>query len=204
MGLLSDALRHLLATDPAERRAGLAGLVGKMAGSEPVTVSHPSAPSDGSFLVAHFRKPTSGSRPRSYAMAMTLGLAESQQRELVALTLADVRDPAADRTAWLLSASAQLQPGGVAPLPEGCLGRSSHVYALCTEPWPMIPQDRADLEQLVGARLDLVVPITAREAAFAVARGAAALVEAMKAQGVLPWADRPAGQTELPAEPPLQ
>jgi hypothetical protein len=198
MGLLSDALRHLLATDPAERRAGLAGLVGKMVGSEPVTVSHPAAPVDETFAVVHFRKPSAGSRPRSHAMTMTLGLAESQRRELLVLTLADVRDPLSERTAWLLSASTQLQPGEVAPLPEGCLGRSSHVHVMCTEPWPLIPQDRLDIEQLIGARLDLLVPLTAREAAFAQARGSAALVELIKAQSVAPWADRPAGQTELP------
>jgi hypothetical protein len=195
--MLSDALRHLLATDPAEQRAGLAGLVGKMAGSEPVTVSHPSAPPGEGFDVVHFRKPTAASRPRSYAMTLTLGLGESQRRELIALTLADVREPAADRMAWLLRASTGLQAGAVMALPEGCLGRSSHTHATCTEPWPMIPQDRADLEQLIGTRLEMIVPITAREAAFAEARGVAALLDAMKAQSVTPWADRPAGQTDL-------
>lgn len=207
MGLLSDALRHLLASDPVERRAGLRGLAGRMFGVEPVVLRHPSFTAT-DFEVVHFRKP-SASSPRVFAVTATLGLAASTGRELVALTLADARDPAADRFAWLLGAvAAAAQPverGGWTALPKGCLGRSSHTSAALTEPWPIAPRDLESYEQILGGRLDLVVPITAREVAFVERlvggphRGVDALVAAMRAQSVAPYADRPAGQTVLPA-----
>lgn len=197
MGLLSDALKHLLAGDAAERRAGLAGLMGRVFGAEPIGVRHPSMPADPGFVVVHYPKSGAGLTPRAHAVTLTLGLGETFGWEHVALTLADVRDPQNDRFAWMLAATGEVPPGTVAALPEGCLGRSSHTHVLVTEPWSFLPRDRADHERIVGARLDLVLPITAREADFADAHGAAALVAAMRAQGVSPCADRPAGETVL-------
>lgn len=197
MGLLSDAWRHLLATDAGERRAGLAGLVGRMFGAEPVVVRHPSM-GELPFDVVHYPKSTGGLAPRSHAVTMTLGLGESQGRELFVLTLADVREPQNDRIAWLVASAVDLSPGAVGVLPAGCLGRSSHTHVLVTEPWGFPVRDRPEQERIIGARLELVVPITAREADFVESRGSAGFVEAMRAQGVLPLADRPAGETRLP------
>lgn len=49
----------------------------------------------------------------------------------------------------------------------------------------------------MGARLDLVLPMTAREATYALARGVPSLAEAMRAQSIAPFSDRLAGQTAL-------
>lgn len=205
MGLLSDALRHLLASDPAERRAGLRGLAGRMFGVEPVVVHHPRLTAS-AFDVVHFRKPSSVLSPsatRGFAVTATIGLTEGTGRELVALTLADARDPAADRIAWLLGAVAAVSPavarGARVALPEGCLGRSSHTSAVVAEPWPFAPQDLESYGSILGGRLDLVVPVTAREAAFCEQRGVEAMTAAMRAQSVMPYADRPAGETSLPS-----
>jgi hypothetical protein len=197
MGLLSDALRHLLATDAGERRAGLAGLVGRMFGAEPVVVRHPKIPADLAVDFVHYPKSGGGLAPRGFAVTLSIGAAEDQGRELLAATLADARDPQDDRIAWLLASAREVQPGGVAELPAGCLGRSSHTHVIVTEPWVLSERDRPDYERIVGARLDLVVPITAREAEFVAARGVEAYVAAMREQGVQPYADRPAGETRL-------
>src|SRR6185369_7580123 len=95
-GLLSDTLRHLLATDAGERRAGLAGIAGRMFGVEPVRVRHRSMGEALPFEVVHYPK-TSG---RAFAVTMTLGLGEDLGAERIAATLADARDPhAGDRRA---------------------------------------------------------------------------------------------------------
>jgi hypothetical protein len=207
MGLLSDTLRHLLARDPAERRAGLAGLLGRHFGVAPIRLAQPTAvgdPSDDSAPVPpchvfHFPKSGGGVRPRSFAVTLTLGLAEAQGRELVAVTLADARDPSRDRFAAMLSAIAEVAPsrGQVVALPAGCLGRSSHVAVVVTEPWPLAGA-LPDYERAIGARLDLCVPVTQREADWIAARSADPFLAAMRDQGVAPLADRPPGETRLP------
>jgi hypothetical protein len=198
MGLLSDALRHLLATDPAERRAGLAGLVGRAFGAEPLGVAHPSAPTDQDFDVVHYPK-ILGFHPRSFAITATLGLADTQGRELLATTLADARDPARDKVAWLLRAVAAANPerGVIVALPPGCLGRSSHDHALLTAPFVFPDRDLPDYERIAGARLELCVPVTAREADWIAERGADAYFARMREQGVAPHADRAAGLVDL-------
>jgi hypothetical protein len=198
MGLLSDALRHLLATDPAERRAGLAGLVGRAFGAEPVRVRHPEAPAVSEVDVVHYPK-AGASHTRSFAATLTLGLGEPSGRELLALTLADSRDPERDRVAWMLVGIAALGParGAVVPLPAGCLGRSSHTHVVLTEAFVLPDRDRPDYERIVGARLDLCIPITRREAEWIEAHGVDAYLAAMKEQGVGAHADRPAGETQL-------
>lgn len=195
MGLLFDALQHLLATDPVRRRAGLSGMVGSLWRVAPVVVGHPSMPADIGFGVFNYPTPADGSR--CVAVRVTIGLAETQGRELIALTLANVRDPAADRFAWLLSEASRVARDEIAPLPEGCLGRSSHTFVTCTDPWPITALRGEELAKLMGARIDLVLPITAREAIYARARGVTSLTESMRAQSIDPWSDRLAGQTAL-------
>lgn len=193
MGLLSDLLEHLLASDPAGRRAGLVGLVGRAFGTEPVVVSHPEVQRP-ELTVVRLRKTAT----RPYAITVTIGLAPSVGREWLALTETDGRDPVdRDRFAWLVGAVAGGARGGAIPLPAGCLGRSSHTNAVVGDPWPMPPLDRPEYERIVGGRFELVVPITDREASYVADRGADALLDAMRAQGVAPFADRTPGGTVL-------
>lgn len=185
---LLDALKNLLATDPATRREGLRGMVGKALGAEPMLMIRAG---DRPYDAVHYRK----SAARPFAVTMTIGLAEAEGRELVALTLADARDPGDDRFARMLGACAATARGGLVRLPDGILGRSAHVAAVVAEAWPL--PDLAEHERIVGGRLDLVVPVTEREGDWIARHGADAFVARMKAQGVSPWADRPAGETRL-------
>lgn len=199
MGLLSDALRHLIGSSAADRRAGLRGLLAPLFRVEPVVVRHPSIPADLPFDLVSYRTPPDGSR--RIAVTMTLGLSEREGRELIALTLANVKDPAADRFAWMLYQASQVSLGGVGALAEGTLGRSSHTHVAVVEPWPAVAFRGPELSTLVGARVDLALPITAREADFSSSRSAEQLAEIMREQGIEPWADRPAGQTDLGGTP---
>lgn len=212
MGLFTDALKNLLAGDAARRREGLAGLASRMlGGGDPVLVTHPALPAESPTVVA---VPKSGDRP--FAVTLTIGLGDASGRELVAVSLADPRDPRNDRIAWMLAAvaAAGTGRGSVVALPEGCLGRSSHTHAVvCAaahgEPpgrlpvpsdgdrYPFSARDVASYEDILGATLDLVVPVTAREAAWIEAHGLDAYVEAQRAQGIAPYADRAAGETAL-------
>lgn len=198
MSFLFDTLRHLLASDPASRLDALGKLAGRIWAVEPVRVSHPDLPADRAYGLAHFPKPHGTRAPRSYAITTTLGLGD---RELVALTLADAREPDRDRTALLLGRVAESgrARGAVVALPEGTLGRSAHQAALIAAPWPLPPLELPEIERILGARLDLVVPITAREAAWIEAHTADAFTDTMRDQGVAPLADRAPGQVELPA-----
>lgn len=204
MSWIADTFRHLLGRDASDQRRGLAGLAGHMFGAAPVPSRHPSAPAREEVDVVHF-PPTSR---RSIALTCTIGLGANQGRELLAVTLGAPRDPEQDRIAWLLAGVASANPPlhGVVPLPDGCLGRSSHTHALVAEPWPLPDLDRPEYERILGARLDLVVPVTAREAAWLGERGGPAFIRRMQAQGIAPHADRPAGTTDLagpePAEDP--
>jgi hypothetical protein len=187
MSFLFDALKNLLATDAATRREGLRGMIGRALGVEPLLLLRAA---DRPYDAVHYRKtPT-----RPFAVTMTVGLAELEGRELVALTLADAK-PGEERYARMIAAAAATPRGAVVRLPDGLLGRSAHAAALVTEAWP-IP-DRAEHERIVGGTLDLVVPVTEREAAWIAAHGSEAFVARMKAQAIAPFADRPAGETRL-------
>lgn len=196
MGLFWDSLRTALG-GPAARRAGAVGLAGRLWGCEGVQVTHPELPELEGVELWHFAK----AGARRFAVTMTVGLAEQQERELFAITAADSRDPQRDRVARMLGVAATTGDAPVAlgatlPLPEGCLGRSAHDWAMIVDP------DRPGLEvgpdhvRLLGG-LDLVVPLTEEEAAFARIHGAEALCAAMEAQGVALLADRPAGVLDV-------
>ena len=88
MGLLSDALKHLLASDETDRRDGLAGLMGRVFGVEPEIVRHPSIPDDPTLLVVHYPKRAG----RTHAVTLTLGPALPHGGEHLALTLAALAD----------------------------------------------------------------------------------------------------------------
>ncbi len=223
MGFLFDSLQHLLAREPETRRAALARMIGRGLGVSPVRLSPaPGPPGPGA------RAPdttTAGAGPtkaspepepgeaspdfgiwhapkaalRPFAVTWTVGLSGSQDRELIALTLADSSSPEQDRFAGLLAAVAAAGSGAGPPivLPEGTLGRSSHTRALVVPgAWPL--RDEDEYARILGAPLQLVIPVTTREAAWIEARGPDAYIEAMKAQQVSPWADRVPGETELP------
>src|SRR5688500_11288877 len=163
-------------------------MIGRALGAEPMVLIRAG---ERPYDAVHYAKTVT----RPFAVTMTVGLAELEGRELVALTLADARGPEDDRFARMLGASASTAQGGVARLPDGLLGRSAHAAALVTAAWP-IPE-LPEHERIVGGRLDLVVPITPREADWIARHGADAFVARMKAQGVAPYADRPAGETRL-------
>lgn len=187
MTFLFDALKHLLASDAKTRREGLAALVGRAFGAEPVALlPDPERPYD----VVHYPKVAG----RPFAVTMTLGLGEAEGRELVALTLADRRE-GDDRFARMLLSVADASRGEVVGLPEGALGRSAHASVVLTEAWPV--PELLERERIVGGRLDLVVPITPREAEWIAGHGADAFVARMREQRVDPWADRPAGLVDL-------
>lgn len=136
---------------------------------------------------------------RPFAVTWTVGLAEAQGRELIGLTLADSTGRGPDRFAALLAAVAAAGTGAgeTLVLPEGTLGRSSHTRALVVAgAWPLT--DEAEYARILGAPLHLVVPVTAREAAWIEAHSAQAYVDAMKAQEIAPWADRAPGEARLP------
>ncbi|MBX2798483.1 MAG: hypothetical protein KTR31_12455 [Myxococcales bacterium] len=193
MGFLFDSLRHLLASDPKARRAALASMLGRVLGAEAVQLRHPSLSGEADFQVWHARK-ASG---RPFAVTWTVGLAEAQQRELVALTLADTHTPSQDRMAGLLAAVAEADVAELVALPEGCLGRSSHTFAVVgPEVWALY--DHAEYERILGASMQLVVPVTPREAEWVRAQGAQAYLAAMREQQVGPWADRAPGEVQLP------
>ena len=198
MGFLFDSLKHLLSSEPRARREALASMAGRVFGVKGAQLRHGALPDDAGYEVWHYRK--AGARhPRGYAASLTVGLSEAQQRELIALTLADSRDPGDDRIAALVAAVAATGAGRgeVVSLPDGTLGRGSHTMALLTAPWPLPERDLPEYERVLGARLDLVVPVTAREARWIAEHGAEAFVTAMRDQQVAPWADRPPGQTAL-------
>lgn len=201
MGFLFDSLVHLLASEPAARQSAAARMVGRVLGTEAIELG--GVPAGAEFGVWHFRKVVA----RPFAVTITVGLAASdvgepgrvgQGHELIGLTLADVKAPASAPVARALVAvaSQDLALGAVAPLPEGTFGRSSHTWVLRTELGDHI-RDHAEYERILGGRLDLIVPVTEREARWIEAHGADAYVRAMREQGVRPYADRAPGETRL-------
>ncbi len=193
MSFLFDALKHLLASDGASRRAGLAGMAQRIWNTSGVQLHHDALPED--LEVWHFAK----SRGRDMAVTHTVGGGTMAGRELMVLTLADRREDQGDRITGLLAsvANAATGLGSITELPDGCLGRSSHRHAAVTTPWPLREPDLRDYERILGASLHLVVPLTEREAAWTHDAGVDALVAAMSEQQVAPWADRAPGQTTL-------
>ncbi len=189
MGFLFDSLVHLLATEPAAKRAALVRMIGRV-----LHVPEPRHLQAGDGLLWHFPKVTG----RPMAVTLSVGLQESQGRELVALSLADAPSAQAFPIATLLQAVAEANParGGLVELPPGCLGRSSHTWAVLGTPGPDLAEHQ-EYERILGSRLDLVVPVTGREASWIEAHGGERYREAMVEQGVGPWADRTPGETVL-------
>ena len=190
MGFLFDTLVHLLSSDPQAQQAAAARMVGTFLKVAPTPL-----PLDGerSFTVWHFPKVVA----RPFAVTVTCGRSTAGQPELLALSLADARGEVGARLARLLGTVADAEPGAEPlALPEGCLGRSSHRFAI-TCPVARSLRDHGEYERILGAPLRLVVPVTQREASWIEGHGQEAYADAMAEQGVQPYADRAPGETQL-------
>lgn len=183
MGFLFDSLVHLLASEPEAKERALARMLGRVLAVEPAMLG-----GEGGFRIWHYPKAI----PRPFAASFWLG--EGCTR--LALSLADAKGP--DHPARpLLQATRAAPRGDLVALPEGCLGRSSHRHAIVVGCEGFL-LDYRDYERIAGTPIDLVVPVTTREATWIQTHGAAAFAELMREQEVGAALDRVPGTTELP------
>lgn len=200
MGFLLDSIRHLLASDPAEKQEALARMLGRVLGTEPVALPFSRVvtgePSDETAPVSVWHYPKVVGRP--FALTLTTGAAADVAQEYAALSLADARPGSDHRFAELLAVAWQARASvhDVFPLPEGLLGLSSHTHAVVLDRASPL-REEAEYERILGVPVAWVVPVTAREAEWIGGRTASAFDLAMREQRVAPYVDRPAGQTEL-------
>lgn len=193
MRFFLDTMRGWLSPTVEGRLAGRAALAARMLHSEPVRASHPELELPEDVGIWHFPK-----RGFPFAATMTLGLAETQGRELVAFTLGDSRDPSREPLTRVLQAAIEAQVGEVRPLPEGTLGRSAHRH-VCVAGAPDLldPERRPDWEGVLGGALVMVLVITDAERDFVLEHGHQALLDRMRDQEIGPYCDRRAGDLEL-------
>ncbi|MEN0065454.1 MAG: hypothetical protein AAGA48_25130 [Myxococcota bacterium] len=209
MGFLFDSIRHLLASDPAEKQDALARMLGRVLSVEPVALpssrvaaSPPAGTQDGveaadpppAVSVVHYPK-VSG---RPFAITLTIGASSAVAQEYGAVSLADAQPGADHRFAELVAVAweARAAVGDVVALPEGLLGRSSHTHAVVLDQGSVL-REEAEYVRILGAPIAWVVPVTSREAEWIASHSAAAFDRAMREQGVEPYVDRPAGTTQL-------
>lgn len=182
MGFLFDSLVHLFSSEPDARAAALARMLGRVLSHPPVSIA------DAPTRVWHYRKVS----PRLYAVSVALG----DDVGRMALSLADATGTT-HPSAGLLHATMHAERGDLVALPEGCLGRSSHRYAIVTHAEGFL-LEVADYERILGMDLELVIPVTTREARWIDANGVEAFAQRMREQEVSPYLDRIPGTTELP------
>lgn len=181
MGFLFDSLVHMLSSEPEAKEQALSRILGRVLNTAPRRLA------SSTRRIWHYVKVT----PRPYAVSLVLG-AEGAR---MALSLADAegdRHPAVG----LLEATADAARHTLVTLPEGCLGRSSHRFAILASAERFILHV-PDYERILGSALDLVIPVTSREAAWIRTHGVEAFVSVMHDQEVRPWMDRVPGTTDL-------
>jgi len=179
-------------------------MLGRVLGVEPVALPSsrvtPDVPSDAEGELAtgvsvwHYPKVVG----RRFALTLTIGASGEVAQEYAALSLADAKPGADHRFADLLAVAWQARAvvHDVLTLPEGLLGLSSHTHAVVLDSAAPL-REEAEFVRIVGAPLAWVVPITAREADWIGEHSAGSFDRAMRAQGVEPFVDRPAGTTNL-------
>jgi hypothetical protein len=183
MGVV-DSFRFSLGWSRATRIRGLAGVMAKVFGAQGDVVTHPNVlPGKVPFEVRCFA-PTAARPSWLYA---TVGLGELRGIELLCFALRRGEDPTSDKFAWLVSTV------GCYPEPLEAFDTlpSDPGPAMALAPPAFLPENLIpNYEQILHARLLMIVPLESAEYQRAVQLGTEVSLGEMNQSGHLPLADR--------------